>query len=85
MLPLLDKAGRAGTYTCPYESAAAYLTIGDKERAIALLGEAVEKRSNCLVFLRNDPRWAGIRQDPRFAVLLRRVGLDDASLATYKR
>ena len=85
VLPLLDKAGRAGTYTCPYESAAAYLTIGDKERAIALLGEAVEKRSNCLVFLRNDPRWAGIRQDPRFAVLLRRVGLDDASLATYKR
>ncbi len=85
VLPLLDKAGRAGTYTCPYESAAAYLTIGDKERAIALLGEAVEKRSNCLIFLRNDPRWASIRQDPRFAVLLRRVGLDDASLATYKR
>lgn len=85
VLPLLDRAGRAGTYTCPYESAAAYLTIGDNERAIALLGDAVEKRSNCLVFLRNDPRWGAIRQDPRFAVLLRRVGLDDASLATYKR
>ncbi len=85
VLPLLDKAASAGTYTCPYESAAAYLSIGDKERAIALLGEAVEKRSNCLIFLRNDPRWAAIRPDPRFAVLLRRVGLDDTSLASYKR
>ncbi|MES2959317.1 MAG: winged helix-turn-helix domain-containing protein [Pseudomonadota bacterium] len=85
VLPLLEKAERAGTFACPYESAAAHLSIGDKERAIALLGEAVEKRSNCLIFLRNDPRWAAIRQDPRFAVLLRRVGLDDTSLASYKR
>jgi DNA-binding winged helix-turn-helix (wHTH) protein/TolB-like protein/tetratricopeptide (TPR) repeat protein len=85
VLPLMEKAERDGSYTCPYESAAAYLSIGDKERAIVLLGEAVEKRSNCLMFLRNDPRWAPIRPDPRFAVLLRRVGLDDTSLATYKR
>jgi len=65
VLPLLDKAARARTYTCPYESAAAYLSIGEQERALALPGEAIEKRSNCLAFLRNDPRWAGIRQDPR--------------------
>ena len=85
VLPLLEKAERAGTFVCPYESAAVYLSIGDKERAIALLGEAIEKRSNCLIFLRNDPRWASIRPDPRFAVLLRRVGLDDTSLASHKR
>jgi DNA-binding winged helix-turn-helix (wHTH) protein/TolB-like protein/Tfp pilus assembly protein PilF len=85
VLPLLDKAQRAGTFACPYESAAAYLSIGDKERAIALLGEALEKRSNCMIFLRNDPRWAPIRSDPRFVVLLRRVGLDDTSMASYKR
>jgi DNA-binding winged helix-turn-helix (wHTH) protein/TolB-like protein/tetratricopeptide (TPR) repeat protein len=85
VLPLMEKAERAGNYACPYESAAAYLSIGDGERALALLGEAVEKRSNCLIFLRNDPRWASIRPDPRFAVLLRRVGLDDISLATHRR
>jgi DNA-binding winged helix-turn-helix (wHTH) protein/TolB-like protein/tetratricopeptide (TPR) repeat protein len=83
--PLLERAERAGTFYCPYESAAAHLSIGDKERAIALLSEAVEKRSNCLIFLRNDPRWAPIRSDPRFAVLLRRVGLDETSMASYKR
>jgi DNA-binding winged helix-turn-helix (wHTH) protein/TolB-like protein len=85
VLPLMEKAERVGNFACPYESAAAYLSIGDKERALALLGEAVEKRSNCLIFLRNDPRWASIRPDPRFAVLLRRVGLDDTSLATHRR
>ena len=85
VLPLMAKAERTGSFACPYESAAAYLSISEKERAIALLGEAVEKRSNCLIFLRNDPRWAPIRSDPRFAVLLRRVGLDDTSLTSYKR
>jgi tetratricopeptide (TPR) repeat protein len=85
VLPVLEKAERTGTFACPYESAAAHLSIGDKERAFALLSDAIEKRSNCMIFLRNDPRWAPIRSDPRFAVLLRRVGLDDTSLASYKR
>lgn len=85
VLPLLEKAASAGTYTCPYESAAAYLSIGDKDRALSLLGEAVEKRSNCLIFLRNDPRLEVLRSDPRYDVLLTRVGLDDAALAGYRR
>jgi DNA-binding winged helix-turn-helix (wHTH) protein/TolB-like protein/Tfp pilus assembly protein PilF len=85
VIPLLEKAASAGTYTCPYESAAAYLSIDDKERAISLLDEAVEKRSNCLMFLRNDPRLEPIRQHPHFAVLLNRVGLDDTAVGSYKR
>jgi DNA-binding winged helix-turn-helix (wHTH) protein/TolB-like protein/Tfp pilus assembly protein PilF len=85
VIPLLEKAASAGTYTCPYESAAAYLSIDDKERAISLLDEAVEKRSNCLMFLRTDPRLEPIRQHPHFAVLLNRVGLDDTAVGSYKR
>lgn len=85
VVPLLEKAASAGTYTCPYESAAAYLSLDDKERAISLLNDAVEKRSNCLIFLRNDPRMKVLRDDPRYGVLLTRVGLDDAALASYKR
>jgi hypothetical protein len=50
-----------------------------------LLDDAVAKRSNCLIFLRHDPRLAPIRQDPRFAILLNRVGLDDLALASYER
>ena len=85
VIPLLEKAASAGTYICPYESAAAYLSIDDKERAISLLDEAVEKRSNCLIFLRTDPRLEPIRQHPHFAVLLNRVGLDDTAVGSYKR
>lgn len=85
VLPLLDEAARVGTYVCPYESAVAHLSLGDTERALALLDEAVEKRSNCLMFLRMDPRLEPIRQHPHYAVLLRRVGLDDVALASYPR
>ena len=85
VLPLLEKAASAGTYICPYESAAAYLSIDDKERAISLLDEAVAKRSNCLMFLRNDPRLKILHQDPRYSRLLTKVGLDDTALASYKR
>jgi TolB-like protein/Tfp pilus assembly protein PilF len=85
VIPLLEKAAGTGTYVCPYESAAAYLSIGDTQRALTLLDEAVEKRSNCLMFLRNDPRLEPIRKDPHYQVLLNRVGLDDDALASYKR
>jgi DNA-binding winged helix-turn-helix (wHTH) protein/TolB-like protein len=86
VLPLLEKAAStAGTYICPYESAAAYLSIGDKARAMTLLDEAVAVRSNCLMFLRHDPRLEPIRQDPHYQVLLNRVGLDDLAVASYKR
>lgn len=85
VLPVLEKAASAGTYVCPYESATAYLSIGDTERAMSLLDEAVAKRSNCLMFLRNDPRLTPIRQHPHYQVLLNRVGLDDEAVATYKR
>jgi len=83
--PLLAQATAAGTYTCPYESAAAWLSVGERERAFALLDEAVAKRSNCLMFLRSDPRWRPLRDDPRFAELLARVGLDDTALRSYPR
>jgi tetratricopeptide (TPR) repeat protein len=85
VIPLLEKAASAGTYVCPYESAAAYLSIDEQQRAISLLDDAVAKRSNCLIFLRNDPRLEPIRQDPHYQVLLNRVGLDDDALASYKR
>ena len=92
VLPLLEEAERANIYMCPYETAAAYLSLGDEastEKAIALLYEAVDKRSNCLIFLRNDPRMRVLREDPRhagrFEELLTLVGLDDAAVKSYKR
>jgi hypothetical protein len=90
--PLLEEAERANIYMCPYETAVAHLTLGDeasKARAIELLYEAVEKRSNCLIFLRIDPRLRVLRDDPRhaerFQELLTLVGLDEPSVKSYRR
>ena len=85
VLPLLERAASAGTYVCPYESAAAYLSLGDEQRAMTLLDDAVAKRSNCLMFLRTDPRLEPLREHPHYSVLLTRVGLDDLAVASYKR
>jgi hypothetical protein len=68
---------------CPYESAAAYLSLGDEARAMTLLDEAVAKRSNCLIFSRVDPRMKSLQGNPQFPLLLTRVGLDDLSVASY--
>jgi len=92
VLPLLEEAERANIYLCPYETAAAYLSLGDeasKAKAIELLYEAVDKRSNCLIFLRSDPRMRVLREDPhhagRFEELLTLVGLDEAAVRSYKK
>jgi hypothetical protein len=90
--PLLEEAERANIYMCPYETAVAHLTLGDeasRARAVELLFEAVEKRSNCLIFLRIDPRLTVLRDDPRYAArfqeLLTLVGLDEAAVRSYRR
>ena len=85
VIPLLEDAGRDGEYMCPYESAVARLPLGDLDVVFDLLDDAVEYRSNCLIFLRNDPRLEAIRSNPRYAALLTRVGLDDTALARYRR
>jgi DNA-binding winged helix-turn-helix (wHTH) protein/TolB-like protein/Tfp pilus assembly protein PilF len=90
--PLLEEAERANIYMCPYETAVAYLALGDeasRTRAVELLFEAVEKRSNCLIFLRIDPRLKALREDPRHAgryqELLTLVGLEESAVRSYRR
>lgn len=85
VLPLLAQAASTGMYVCPYESAVAYLTLGDEDRAMNLFDEAIEARSNCLIFLRVDPRLTHLRKKSHFQLLLTRVGLDDVSVASYER
>jgi DNA-binding winged helix-turn-helix (wHTH) protein/TolB-like protein len=87
--PLLELAASSGIYACPYESAVGYLSIGDKRTAMTLLEQAFEKRTNCLVFLRVDPRLQPIRDDPvhraHYLELLVRVGLGDDKVKSYPR
>jgi hypothetical protein len=54
----------------------AYLGLGDYDRAFFWLEEAYKEQSNLLQFLKVHPIFDPIRGDPRFADLVRRVGLD---------
>ncbi len=51
-----------------------YAHLGEREQAIQWLEKAYEER-DALIWLIGDPRWDGLRSDPRFADLIRRVGL----------
>jgi TolB-like protein/Tfp pilus assembly protein PilF len=53
----------------------AYLGLGDNEQAFYWLEEAYREQSNILQFLKSHPYFDPIRDDPRFADLVRRVGL----------
>jgi DNA-binding winged helix-turn-helix (wHTH) protein/tetratricopeptide (TPR) repeat protein len=85
VIPLLEEAASAGSFVCPYESAVAYLTLNDEERAMTQLDDAVAKRSHCVIFLRVDPRLESIRHTPHYQLLLNRVGLDDVAMASFPR
>jgi TolB-like protein/DNA-binding winged helix-turn-helix (wHTH) protein/Tfp pilus assembly protein PilF len=56
-----------------------YIGLGNKDQAFASLEKAYDERSNPLSFFKVSPTVDSLRSDPRFAVLLRRIGLDSES------
>ena len=52
-----------------------YSVLGEKDEAFEFLEAAYKERVSLLTFLRNRPAFDNIRSDPRYADLLRRMGL----------
>jgi serine/threonine protein kinase/tetratricopeptide (TPR) repeat protein len=70
------KSISAHSYVAPFDFAVVYAGLGEKDQAIEWLNRAYAERSYYLaVYLTTDERLDGLRADPRFADLLRRVGL----------
>ncbi len=61
-------------YVCPYEVATIYVSLGDKDTAFKWLQKAYRDRSDCIPWLKVDPRLDPLRSDARFTDLVRRVG-----------
>ena len=59
----------------PFDMAEIYAQLGDKDRAFASLERAYAERSYMLMYLKVAPNLDPLRSDPRYADLLRRVGL----------
>lgn len=59
----------------PFFFALVYTGLGEKESALQWLEKAYEQRSGSIRYLKVEPRLDSIRSDPKFADLMRRVGL----------
>jgi tetratricopeptide (TPR) repeat protein len=64
------------SYVSAYDVAVVYSGLGETTQAFIWLDKAVDQRPFWLCWLRLDPRLDGLRPDPRFRDLLRRVGFD---------
>lgn len=62
-------------YVSDYWLATAYTALGDRDEAFRRLEAAWKEQSMWILDLKVDPRFDTLRADPRFAELLRRVGL----------
>ena len=62
-------------YVSPGEIAILYAALGDKEGAFASLNKAYQEHDLQLQFLKVDPSYDRLRDDPRFGELLKKIGL----------
>jgi serine/threonine protein kinase/Tfp pilus assembly protein PilF len=62
-------------YVSPYFFAGIHAGLGEDDHAIKYLERAYEEHSHWLIYLHIDPGMDGLRSDPHFQDLLRRVGL----------
>ena len=72
------KRRRQTTYVPAGAFISTCLALGDYDQAFAWLERAYQEQSNVLQVLKVDPFFDPVRADPRFADLVRRVGLDQA-------
>ena len=61
-------------YVSPYDEAGVYLRLGDYDRTISKLEEALTDCSTWRIFLPVDPKFDVLRDDKRFRNLLLRIG-----------
>ena len=70
---LMERATRE--YIDPCGIANIYLGMGERDLAYEWLEKAYKDRSPGMAWLKAEPKYDPLRSDPRFADLLRRIGL----------
>jgi Flp pilus assembly protein TadD len=60
----------------PYNFAIIYTGLGDKDRAFAWLQKGYEQGIRLIYRLKSRPMFDGLRSDPRYGELLRKMGLE---------
>jgi eukaryotic-like serine/threonine-protein kinase len=65
----------ARQYVTPYSVALVYVGLGEKDEVFQWLDKAYDERSVRLINIAVHPRWASLRNDPRFVALVQKIGL----------
>jgi TolB-like protein/Tfp pilus assembly protein PilF len=74
LLKELSETAQTG-YVAPYDIALIHIGLGDKERAFEFLDKAYQDRNEQMCWLKVSPELESLRGDPRFPLLIRRMGL----------
>ncbi len=72
---IVSKIESKGGYASPALLAAVYVALNENDKAMELLEQAYIKRDLLLRFIGTGYEYDGLRGDPRFADLLKRIGL----------
>ena len=59
----------------PFGIAIAHIHLGDRQRALSWLEQAVEERDPWAVYIKIEPAFASLRGDPRFQQIVRSAGI----------
>lgn len=63
----------AKRYVSPYFFAIVYASLGDRDGALSSLQKAYDERSGGVIWIKSEPTFDGLRGEPRFQDLLRRL------------
>jgi len=62
------------TYVAPWMMAAVHAGLGEKDKAFELLEKSYKERDHWLTYLKSSPIVDNLRSDPRFKVMLKKMG-----------
>jgi len=63
-----------GSYVSPYQIAAYYADLGDKDHAFQWLNTAYQEHDILIIGIRADFAMDSLRSDPRYAELVHKIG-----------
>jgi serine/threonine-protein kinase len=75
ILTELDKLSKHA-YVSKYHLAPIQAAMGDKDKAFESLESAYKERDSDLIVLKVDPRFAVLHSDPRFEMMLKKIGME---------
>jgi serine/threonine protein kinase/tetratricopeptide (TPR) repeat protein len=77
LLHELEQRRAAGTFVDPWDLAVVHVALGENDQALADLSRAIDERSTLAFWMKVEPKFKPLRNNPQFHKLLVRAGLEE--------